>query len=78
MMAVISPATDSHGVYVNTWIKIISINIIIEWMMYADGPGSSKRRTVHTMAETKHPQEAMRIRRLDHVDGFNEQSAARG
>lgn len=52
--------------------------MMIEWMMYADGPGSSKRRTVHTIAEETHPHDAMHMRRLDHVDGFNEQGVRRG
>lgn len=50
----------------------------MEWMTYADGPGSSKRRTVQTMAEERHPHHAMSMRRLDHVDAFNEQGVRRG
>ena len=73
IIAVDSPATDSQSVLVKTCIKTMSTNMIMECIMYADGPGSSKRRTAHTMAEKKQPQEAMRIRRFDHVEGYNEQ-----
>ena len=47
-------------------------------MIYADGPGLSKSRTVQTTADEKQPHDAMRTRCLDQLDGLSEQGFMRG
>jgi len=45
---------------------------MIECIKYAEGPGLSISLTVHTIADEKHPHDAMRILLLDQVEQFNE------